>query len=41
MESPRMGRTAQFAEVHFSADQPEGQIVPVRITGATAAGLTA
>ncbi|WP_172328841.1 tRNA (N(6)-L-threonylcarbamoyladenosine(37)-C(2))-methylthiotransferase MtaB [Mangrovicoccus sp. HB161399] len=41
MESPRMGRTAQFAEVHFGADQPEGQIVSARITGVTAAGLTA
>ncbi len=26
-ESPRMGRTAQFAEVHFTTDQPVGQIV--------------
>ncbi|WP_138468357.1 tRNA (N(6)-L-threonylcarbamoyladenosine(37)-C(2))-methylthiotransferase MtaB [Poseidonocella sp. HB161398] len=41
MESPRMGRTAQFAEVHFQSDRPEGRIVPARITGTTAAGLTA
>ncbi|PJE27373.1 threonylcarbamoyladenosine tRNA methylthiotransferase MtaB [Pseudooceanicola antarcticus] len=33
MESPRMGRTEQFTEVHFSADQPEGQVVPVTIIG--------
>jgi len=41
MESPRMGRTAQFAEVHFDTDQPEGHIVPARITGWTHRGLTA
>ena len=29
-----MGRTAQFAEVVFDADQPEGRIVPARITAA-------
>ena len=34
MESPRMGRTAQFAEVAFDADQPEGQVVRTRITAA-------
>ncbi len=33
MENPRMGRTAQFAEVLFDIDQPEGQIVPARICG--------
>ncbi len=33
MESPRMGRTEQFAEVRFETDQPEGQIVPARIIG--------
>ena len=33
MEPPRMGRTAQFAEVAFSSDQPEGQIVSAHITG--------
>lgn len=41
MESPRMGRTAQFAEVHFDTDQPEGAIVPARILGADARGLRA
>ncbi len=33
MESPRMGRTAQFAEVRFDRDQPEGRIVACRIAG--------
>ena len=33
MESARMGRTEQFAEVDFSADQPEGQIVDAVISG--------
>jgi threonylcarbamoyladenosine tRNA methylthiotransferase MtaB len=33
MESPTMGRTAQFAEVQFEATQPEGQIVTARIAG--------
>ncbi|MGJ8543852.1 MAG: tRNA (N(6)-L-threonylcarbamoyladenosine(37)-C(2))-methylthiotransferase MtaB [Sulfitobacter sp.] len=33
MESPTMGRTAQFAETHFAAPQPEGAIVRARITG--------
>jgi len=33
MESPRMGRTAQFAEVSFETDQPEGAIVATRVTG--------
>ena len=32
-ESPVMGRTEQFAEVHFVAPQPEGEIVSVRIAG--------
>jgi threonylcarbamoyladenosine tRNA methylthiotransferase MtaB len=32
MESPRMGRTEQFAEVRFATDQPEGRIVTARIT---------
>ncbi|WP_370282830.1 tRNA (N(6)-L-threonylcarbamoyladenosine(37)-C(2))-methylthiotransferase MtaB [Pseudooceanicola sp.] len=41
MESPRMGRTAQFAEVHFGTDQPEGAIVTARIRGAGATGLLA
>ncbi|MBR9762767.1 MAG: tRNA (N(6)-L-threonylcarbamoyladenosine(37)-C(2))-methylthiotransferase MtaB [Rhodobacteraceae bacterium] len=41
MESPRMGRTEQFTEVHFSADQPEGQIVAARILGQDAGHLLA
>jgi threonylcarbamoyladenosine tRNA methylthiotransferase MtaB len=32
MESPRMGRTEQFTEVDFTADQPEGQIVTRQIS---------
>ncbi|MGR3323004.1 MAG: tRNA (N(6)-L-threonylcarbamoyladenosine(37)-C(2))-methylthiotransferase MtaB [Pseudooceanicola sp.] len=41
MENPRMGRTEQFAEVHFAADRPEGSIVTARITGSDARGLVA
>jgi threonylcarbamoyladenosine tRNA methylthiotransferase MtaB len=33
MESPRMGRTEQFAEVTFDADLPTGRISEARITG--------
>ncbi|MEO0701432.1 MAG: tRNA (N(6)-L-threonylcarbamoyladenosine(37)-C(2))-methylthiotransferase MtaB [Pseudomonadota bacterium] len=33
MESPRMGRTEQFAEVTFPTDQPVGQIVRATLTG--------
>jgi threonylcarbamoyladenosine tRNA methylthiotransferase MtaB len=33
MENPRMGRTAQFTEVGFAKDQPEGRIVTARISG--------
>jgi threonylcarbamoyladenosine tRNA methylthiotransferase MtaB len=33
MENPRMGRTEQFTEVAFAADQPEGRIVTATITG--------
>ncbi len=33
MEHPRMGRTAQFAEVIFDTDQQEGHIVSAKITG--------
>ncbi|WP_028955783.1 tRNA (N(6)-L-threonylcarbamoyladenosine(37)-C(2))-methylthiotransferase MtaB [Sulfitobacter sp. 20_GPM-1509m] len=33
MESPHMGRTAQFTEVHFDAPQTEGSIVIASITG--------
>ncbi|MWB79382.1 tRNA (N(6)-L-threonylcarbamoyladenosine(37)-C(2))-methylthiotransferase MtaB [Pseudooceanicola sp. 216_PA32_1] len=41
MESPRMGRTAQFAEVRFDTDRTEGAIVPARIAGTDARGLRA
>ncbi|MEY1557799.1 tRNA (N(6)-L-threonylcarbamoyladenosine(37)-C(2))-methylthiotransferase MtaB [Yoonia sp. R2331] len=41
MENPRMGRTPQFAEVHFASDQPESQIVSARITGAADGKLVA
>ncbi len=41
MESPRMGRTAQFTEVRFDTDQPEGRIVTARITGTEAETLKA
>ncbi len=40
-ENPRMGRTEQFTEVTFAADQPEGQIVPVTITGTSGTRLAA
>lgn len=33
MESARMGRTEQFAEVCFSSDQPEGAIMTARLAG--------
>ena len=33
IETPRVGRTEDFTEVAFDADQPEGQIVAARITG--------
>ena len=41
MENSRMGRTQQFAEVTFTTDQPESQIVTTKITGTTATQLTA
>ncbi|MBU2999591.1 tRNA (N(6)-L-threonylcarbamoyladenosine(37)-C(2))-methylthiotransferase MtaB [Roseovarius nubinhibens] len=41
MENPRMGRTEQFTEVEFDTDQPEGQIVDVRISGQTGQRLVA
>lgn len=41
VESTRMGRTEQFAEVHFAADRPVGAIVPARIDGVAADHLTA
>ncbi|WP_425092956.1 tRNA (N(6)-L-threonylcarbamoyladenosine(37)-C(2))-methylthiotransferase MtaB [Tropicimonas sp. S265A] len=33
LEKPRLGRTEQFTEVQFNADQPEGQIVQAVIQG--------
>ncbi|SFC76540.1 tRNA (N(6)-L-threonylcarbamoyladenosine(37)-C(2))-methylthiotransferase MtaB [Tropicimonas isoalkanivorans] len=33
LEAPRMGRTEHFAEVAFTADQPEGRIVSAQIAG--------
>jgi len=39
MESPRIGRTAQFAQVRFDADQPVGDIVPARITSVAGTSL--
>ncbi|MCE8526870.1 tRNA (N(6)-L-threonylcarbamoyladenosine(37)-C(2))-methylthiotransferase MtaB [Ruegeria pomeroyi] len=41
MESPQMGRTEQFTEVHFDTPQPEGQIVTTTITGTSGNVLTA
>jgi len=41
MESPTMGRTAQFAEVTFETRQPEGQIVRTQIKAATETQLRA
>lgn len=41
MESPTMGRTAQFAEVTFETNQPEGQIVRTQIKAATETKLRA
>jgi threonylcarbamoyladenosine tRNA methylthiotransferase MtaB len=41
MESPHMGRTAQFAEVVFDTDQPTGQIVSARVTGQDGSHLIA
>jgi threonylcarbamoyladenosine tRNA methylthiotransferase MtaB len=32
-ESPEMGRTEQFTEVHFATPQPVGQILTAQITG--------
>ena len=40
-EGPRAGRTEQFTEVNFAADQPEGAIVEACITGRTDQRLTA
>ena len=41
MESPRMGRTEQFTEVQFTADQAEGQITSAPITGTSQTALLA
>jgi threonylcarbamoyladenosine tRNA methylthiotransferase MtaB len=41
MESPRMGRTAQFAEVQFDTNQPESRIVTATITAAEFTNLRA
>ena len=41
MESPTMGRTAQFTEVAFAQPQAEGQIVAARILSHTVSQLTA
>ncbi|HRK42977.1 MAG TPA: tRNA (N(6)-L-threonylcarbamoyladenosine(37)-C(2))-methylthiotransferase MtaB [Gemmobacter sp.] len=41
LEGPRLGRTAQFTEVAFDRDMPEGQIVATRITGFAKGQLTA
>jgi threonylcarbamoyladenosine tRNA methylthiotransferase MtaB len=41
MESPRMGRTEQFAEVAFQRDQPVGALVDATIRGITAGQLAA
>ena len=41
MENPRMGRTEQFTEVCFGADQPESQIVTATIVGSHDEQLTA
>ncbi|GGE36564.1 tRNA (N(6)-L-threonylcarbamoyladenosine(37)-C(2))-methylthiotransferase MtaB [Primorskyibacter flagellatus] len=40
-EGPRMGRTEQFAEVHFASDQPEGRIITARITSHDGKSLAA
>jgi threonylcarbamoyladenosine tRNA methylthiotransferase MtaB len=41
MESPRMGRTEHFAEVVFSRDQPESEIVTATISGTDGLRLSA
>ncbi|OOY30047.1 tRNA (N(6)-L-threonylcarbamoyladenosine(37)-C(2))-methylthiotransferase MtaB [Thioclava sp. F36-6] len=40
-ETPRVARTEGFAEVSFEADQPEGTLMTVRITGHDGARLLA
>lgn len=39
IETPRLGRTAQFTEVHFDTNLPEGQIIRAEITGRTESHL--
>ncbi|MGB0958874.1 MAG: tRNA (N(6)-L-threonylcarbamoyladenosine(37)-C(2))-methylthiotransferase MtaB [Halocynthiibacter sp.] len=39
MENALMGRTPQFAEVHFTTEQPVGQIVQTTIKGVSEKGL--
>ncbi|MGP3696924.1 tRNA (N(6)-L-threonylcarbamoyladenosine(37)-C(2))-methylthiotransferase MtaB [Rhodobacter sp. NSM] len=41
MEGPRMGRTEQFTEVAFAADQPEGRILSAAVSGHAEGRLTA
>jgi threonylcarbamoyladenosine tRNA methylthiotransferase MtaB len=41
METPHMGRTAQFTQVSFKTAQPEGQIVTTKITAQTDTQLIA
>lgn len=41
IEGPRLGRTEQFTEVEFAADQPEGTVVTRPITGWAGDRLTA
>ncbi|MFK7743890.1 MAG: tRNA (N(6)-L-threonylcarbamoyladenosine(37)-C(2))-methylthiotransferase MtaB [Roseobacter sp.] len=41
MESPTMGRTEQFSEVHVTTPTIEGQIVTLRISGTNAGTLVA
>jgi len=41
METPRMGRTAQFTETLFDSDRPVGRIVRATITGHSATALFA
>jgi threonylcarbamoyladenosine tRNA methylthiotransferase MtaB len=40
-EGPRIGRTGQFTEVAFAADQPEGMILEVTVKGQDGARLLA
>lgn len=40
-EGPRLGRTEQFTEVHFSSDQPEGTLMELQIAGTKGTQLIA